>query len=155
MNESRAFVGLVCDSTFVADYQGQYRAHLAKLEGEEVVVEVMKKSEAKTRLQEKGFHAMITPWCREKGHDLQALKRYLLAEIFGYREEVSKLDGQPLLNEPHTGKLSKANYSHLIEETMRIAAEKDDFYCVAPDEYRRAKDAAHRKAEREARRRAA
>lgn len=97
---------------------------------------IAKRSEAKTRLQEKGFHAMIQPWARDEGHEIDDLKRYLLGAIFGYRDEKSPLTGERLLNEPHTSKLSKEQYSELIERTMQIAAECG-VILVASEEYKR------------------
>lgn len=120
----------------VLDFPSAFKAYLAKFRGDEIEVEVHKKGAKKTREQEAGFHAMIAPWCRDEGHEIGDLKRYLLGEIFGYREEVSKLTKLPLLVKPHTSKLNKAEYSELIERTMEIAAWAG-YVLIAPDEYRR------------------
>ncbi len=102
----------------------------------------------KSRLQESGFHAMITPWAKESGQRIDDLKRDLLAEIFGLQEYVSPINGvvAMVLREPHTSKLSRAKYSELIERTLEIAGECG-FRLEAPNEYRerKAKDAAKRR----------
>jgi hypothetical protein len=107
--------------------------------GDAFVLEVMPATEARTRLQEKGFHAMIAPWAKERGWQTDDLKRFLLMRIFGVREAVSPLTGGPILNEPHTSKLSKAKYSELIEHTLMMAAE-DGYVLVAPNEFRERKE---------------
>ncbi|MGE3278041.1 MAG: hypothetical protein AB7O67_23260 [Vicinamibacterales bacterium] len=93
--------------------------------------------EAKTRDQEKGFHAMIAPWARAEGHRIEDLKRDLLGEIFGYREHVNRFTGEVtmVLREPHTSRLSKRQYSELIERSIEIAA-GCNVVLIAPDEYR-------------------
>lgn len=89
-----------------------------------------------TRKQEKGFHAMISPWAKEDGHAIEDLKHDLLAEIFGKREHVDSLTGEVVmvLREPHTSKLNKKKYNELIERTLDIAA-RMGHVLEAPSEY--------------------
>src|SRR5690606_33926588 len=79
---------------------------------------------------------------------------FLLKRIFGTHEFADPATGEvyTLLAEPRTSQLSRRQYCDLIERAMEIAAE-DDFYLVAPDEYRKAKEAAAKQAAREARKR--
>jgi hypothetical protein len=131
------FDGFVTDEGKLRlDFTTAFKAFAARLKGEEVVLTLQKKSEVKTREQEAGFHAMISPWARDEGHQIEDLKRYLLGEIFGYLEDVSPLTGERVLRKPSTSKLTKPEYSELIERTMEIAA-SCGYVLVAPDEYRR------------------
>lgn len=106
-----------------------------KLAGMRVIVSIEKEADAKTRLQEQGFHAMIRPWAKECGHQIEALKRDILAETFGVLEERTR-SGDRILVKPSTAKLSKEDYSLLIENAMVLAVEWDGYVCIAPDEYR-------------------
>jgi hypothetical protein len=92
---------------------------------------------SKTRLQEKGFHAMIAPWAKAEGLSIDDLKHDLLREVFSLKEHVDRFTGEVsmVLREPHTSKLSRKDYSELIERTLQIAAECGH-ELVAPNEYR-------------------
>jgi len=121
------------------------------LSGQCVDVTIALQGLVKSRLQEKGFHAMITPWAKEEGHRIDDLKRDILREVFGEQEHTNPITGEitMVLREPHTSKLSRAKYSELIERTLEVAA-SCGFVLVAPDEYRRSKEAAQKKARRAA-----
>lgn len=112
----------------------------AKLANQSVDVIIAPTGAMKTRLQEKGFWAMITPWARDLGVRTEDLKNNLLREIFGLREHVNPISGEieMVLREPHTSKLSRANYSELIERTAEVAAECG-FIVELPHEYRERK----------------
>lgn len=134
------------------DFPAQQRAYCKrKLAGQCVDVIICEQGEMKTRLQEKGFHAMLQPWAREEGHNIDRLKRDLLAEIFGHEEHVNAITGEVRLElrEPHTSKLNRRKYSELIERTLDIAAEQG-FILEAPSEYKARKEAEHRKAAKQA-----
>lgn len=134
------------------DFPTPFKLWIAKLAGAtgaEVVLFVADKAWLKTRQQEKGFHVMISPLCREKGWDIEDAKDYFLAKVFGVT--TSKIDGREILVEPHTSQLSKRQYSELIERTLEIAATEFDFWLEAPSEWTARKDAERRKAERAAR----
>lgn len=142
------FLGRIDDEGAVhLDFPSQQRAYCkAKLAGKSVDVIVCEQGELKTRLQEQGFHAMITPWAKAEGHAIEDLKRDLLLEIFGTREHVNVLTGEVslVLREPHTSKLSRAKYSELIERTLDIAAGCGHIL-EAPHEYRMRKERELRK----------
>lgn len=111
-----------------------------KLAGKCVDVMVAEQGLMKSRLQESGFHAMITPWAKAEGHRIDDLKRDLLREIFGELEHTNPINGvvTMVLREPHTSTLSRAKYSELIERTLEIAGECG-VILEAPNEYRERK----------------
>lgn len=124
------------DGKIHLDYPAQQKAYCKrKLAGQCVDVIVTGQGDLKSRLQEKGFHAMLKPWV-EEGHRIDDLKRFLLVEIFGTQEVTNPLTGEVSLEpaEPHTSKLSRRQYSELIERTLEIAAEHD-VLLEAPSEY--------------------
>jgi hypothetical protein len=132
------FIGLVTEdgAKLLLDFPKAFKAFYKRFAGHEVVVTVAKRSEAKTRKQEAGFHAMIAPWCREKGHRPDDLKLDLLGEIFGWSEAPSPLTGRTVPLKTRTRDLNKQEYSQLIEQTMEIAADVDGFVLIAPEEYK-------------------
>ncbi len=115
-------------------------------EGEEFNITLEDVEIKKTRLQERGFHAMIQPWAKEEGHQIDDLKRDLLREIFGEREHMNPITGdvEMVLREPHTSTLSKTKYSELIERTLEIGA-RCGHVLVAPNEWRERKERERRK----------
>jgi len=147
------FLGTVDDEGRIAlDFPQQQRAYCKrKLAGQCVDVIIAPQGAMKTRLQECGFHAMIAPWARDEGHRIDDLKRDLLREVFGEVEHLNPITGEVtmVLREPHTSKLSRAKYHELIERTLDIAA-GCGYVLVAPNEYRKAKEAAARKSRKEA-----
>lgn len=148
MGDPAVFVG-DCDTEGVIHLEAPLRQRAyckAKLAGQRVDVIITPAGELKTRLQESGFHAMITPWAQTEGLAIEDLKRDLLREIFGLREHVDRISGEValLLREPHTSKLNRAKYSQLIERTLDIAA-ACGHVLEAPHEYRERK---RREAER-------
>jgi hypothetical protein len=137
------------DGRVMFDHPTQLRNYCkAKLAGQCVDVLIAPTGHAKTRLQEAGFHAMITPWAREEGHRIDDLKRDLLRAVFGEQEHTNPITGEVsmVLREPHTSKLNRAKYCELIERTLELGAECG-VVLIAPSEYREMKEkAAKRKA---------
>lgn len=128
------------------------RLHVARrFGGRSVEVEIREFQAQRTARQNKGFHAMVTPWARERGWGIEALKQFLLKEVFGVLEFVNPQTGEvvPVLAEPHTSTLTVAQFRELIERTLELAA-YDGVFLVAPDEYRRQREAAAKKALRRA-----
>ena len=143
-----------CDSEgrIRVDFPAQQRAFCKRLyAGQCVDVIIAPPGHEKTRLQENGFHAMIQPWAKSEGHRIDDLKRDILRHVFGEQEHANPITGEiaMVLREPHTSKLSRAKYSELIERTLEIGAECG-VLLQAPDEYRKAKEAAQKKARRAA-----
>jgi len=121
-----------------------------------VIIRVEKPEAAElshTRRQEKGFHAMIQPWAKAEGLEIDDLKRDLLREIFGLREHTDRITGEVImvLREPHTSKLNRKQYSELIERTLDIAAECGHVL-RAPNEYTEMKRREAERARRQQRR---
>lgn len=119
--------------------------------GRRVEVRFCEEHGGKTKAQADGFHAMITPWARERGWAIDALKQWLLREIFGTVDFVHPRTSEvvEVLAEPHTSALTKAQYGELIERSMQLAAEADGIVLTAPDEYRRQREARRQQAERQ------
>lgn len=136
------FVGRVdSEGEIHLEFPLQQRAYCKrKLAGKCIDMLVAEQGLLKSRLQESGFHAMITPWARDGGHRIDDLKLDLLREVFGELEHINPINGEVtmVLREPHTSKLSRAKYSELIESTLEIAA-KCGVILEAPNEYRERK----------------
>lgn len=115
--------------------------HLAGGIGEEIEVTIAKRRQDRSSRQNRGFHAMISPWATGRGWEIEALKQFLLKKVFGVLEFVDPTSGEvtEILAEPHTSKLTKAQFSELIERTLEIAIE-DGYRLLAPGEYRHARD---------------
>ncbi len=111
-----------------------------RITGQAVDVIIAPQGHAKTRLQESGFHAMITPWAHSEGHRIDDLKRDLLRAVFGTLEHTNPLTGEieSVLAEPSSAKLNRAQYCELIERTLELGAECG-VVLVAPNEYRELK----------------
>lgn len=119
------------------------------LAGKRVEVLFREEHGGRTKAQSDGFHAMVSRWARDRGIGIESLKQWLLGEVFGMVDFVHPRTGVvvEVLAEPHTSDLTKAQFSHLIEETLRLAAE-DGYALTAPDEYRRQQEERQRAAER-------
>lgn len=137
------FIGTVdADGAIHLEHPQQQRAYCKrKLAGQCVDVVIAPQGAMKSRLQECGFHAMITPWAHQEGHRIDDLKRDLLRHIFGEMEHTNPITGEiaMVLREPHTSKLSRAKYSELIERTLEVAGECG-VILEAPHEYRQRKE---------------
>lgn len=140
MRDPAVFAGTVDeDGKIHLEFPQAQRAYCKrKWAGQCVDVLVAPQGLLKSRLQESGFHAMITPWAKSEGHRIEDLKRDLLREVFGEIEHTNPLTGEVTmeLREPHTSKLSRDQYSELIERTLQIAAEVCGVILEAPNEYR-------------------
>ena len=136
------FMGTVdAEGKIHLDFPPQQRAYCKRtFAGKCVDVLIADAGLQKSRSQESGFHAMITPWAKAEGHRIDDLKRDLLREIFGEQEHTSPITGEVsmVLREPHTSKLNRAKYSELIERTLEIAAGCGHML-EAPNEYRERK----------------
>ena len=153
MSEKLIFVGTARKG--VIDYELPERVRQAQLAAAfpDLVVEVEYREFQETRSarQNRGFHAMIAPWAKERGWRIEALKQFLLKQVFGVLEFTDPKTGEvhEVLAEPHTSTLSVAQFSELIEASLELAAE-DGMFLTAPDEYRRQQEARRRKEARKA-----
>jgi hypothetical protein len=104
--------------------------------GTRIVLVAKRYLRRRTLDQNAGFHAMITPWAQQEGHDIDELKRDLMGEIFGWLEVASLVTGEvkyvPRI--PHTSDLDTEQFSLLIERTLEIAA-RCGVYLVSPAEW--------------------
>lgn len=127
----------------VFDFPGAVQAYVRSLcKGRQTIdleVTITEAGQDKTAAQVRGFHAMIAPWARQRGESLDVVKQLCLREAFGTIEVVHPGTGLvfDVLAEPHTSKLSRAKYAHLIETAIQLAAE-DVPSCILqpPDAYR-------------------
>lgn len=129
-------------------HASQARAYLrGKFKGQCIVAQFYPHRVKRSQRQNDGFHAMISPWAKQEGHEMVDLKADLLGHVFGYIETVSLITGEAreTLAEPSTSRLTVGQFCELIERTLDIAAEAG-VILVAPDEYRRQREA---KAKRE------
>jgi hypothetical protein len=137
-----------------------YLRRLFQTAGAEIVAQFYEYRQQRSHRQSRGFHAMVKPWLAVEsrgGWTIEALKLYALGEVFGYLEFTHPVSGEVVRfpAKPHTSKLSVGEFCELIDRTLEIAAEEDGVILTAPDEYRRAKEAAAKKAARAARKEAA
>jgi hypothetical protein len=102
-------------------------------DGTEIVIELFERPVRRTSAQNDAYHAMLRPWAREEGHDLDELKRDLLGTVFGWVE--SPLGESRVPREPRTSTLTTAQFCELVERTVQIAAECG-VVLQLPDEYR-------------------
>jgi hypothetical protein len=114
------------------------RKFLRTLEGERLSFWIEKFIEQRTLRQIRGFHAMLAPWAKDRGHTVEDLKSDLMGEVFGWNEKVSPLTHRLMPLRPHTSTLNIEDYGHLIEQTLLIAAE-DSYLLESPSEYRERK----------------
>ena len=107
-----------------------------------VEVEIREFHDVRSHRQNRGFHAMVGPWAKERGWRIEALKQFLLKQVFGVLEFVHPQTGEvhEVLAQPHTSTLTVPQFSELIEAALELAAE-DGMFLTAPDEYRRQQEA--------------
>lgn len=140
------------DGTIGFDFPRQQIAYCrSKFAGECVEVEVRLQASKRSNRQNRALWALIGEWAKERGHEPDDLKDVMLGIAFGHLEHVMPITGEirQVLAKPHSSRLNVHEFCHLIEEVLRVAAE-DGVFLLAPDEYRKAKEAAERKAAKEA-----
>lgn len=143
---SKPFIGFIDEMGKIRwDFPSQVRAFMQTLVNCEVEVEIREKRKKRTLDQNAGFHAMLTPWARDEGHNITELKRDLLGEVFGWSDKISPLSANRTPMIAHTSELSVAQFSELIERTLEIAA-GCGYVLEAPNEYRERKEKARRAA---------
>lgn len=140
------------DGTIGFDFPRQQIAYCrSKFAGECVEVEVRLQASKRSNRQNRALWALIGEWAKERGHEPDDLKDVMLGIAFGHLEHVMPITGEirQVLAKPHSSRLNVHEFCHLIEEVLRVAAD-DGVFLLAPDEYRKAKEAAERKAAKEA-----
>ena len=140
-------------------HPAQARAYLrAKFAGQCIVGQFYEHRSKRSDRQNRAGHALCWEWLRwREGWTLGALKLYALGGCFGYLEVVHPVTGEILLfpAKPHSSELTVEEFCKWIDWILQHAAEEDGVVLVAPDEYRRAREALARKAARETRKGAA
>lgn len=135
------------------------RAYLrGKFAGKACVALFREVRQKRSDRQNRGFHAMVWPWLMAKpGWTIGRLKMFALGEVFGWIDLTHPLTGQvfTIPAETSTADLSVGQFCELIEGVLVMAAEQDGVVLVAPDEYRRAKEAEAKRLAREARKKEA
>jgi hypothetical protein len=129
---------------------GQFRAYMRHFEpGSLVIGQFYEPRQKRSDRQNRAFHACISPWAKERGWEIDALKQFLLGRVFGWDEFVDPQSGEvfKVLAEPHTSKLSVGQFVTLIDRTLELAAE-DGVLLMIGDEYTKAKRAAERQAQK-------
>lgn len=132
-----AFMGFVSEEgKLTLDSPAAFKAFYKRFAGYEVEVEIRKKRTKRSDAQNRAFHACITPWAAEEGHNIEDLKQDILREVFGELETVNAITGEvkKVLAEPHTSKLDTVKFSVLMERTVELAA-GCGVILLLPDEY--------------------
>lgn len=147
-----AHTGIITDTGRIdPDYPDLLHAYNLRKFGAGCCVEfeVRELHTKRSERQNRAFHALVAQWAIEKGQSPDALKQAIKAQVFGTLEiEVNGFVAQ-VLAKPHSSRLTVTEFCHLIEETLRLAAE-DGVWLEAPDEYRKAKEKAAKRAAQEA-----
>ena len=144
---SPVFLGLVQSGRLHLDFPAQYRAFIQRFEGDEVEIEVRKRRTKRSLRQNSALWALLTEWARAESYDINDLKDDVMGEAFGWSDTASPLKGRVVPVRNRTSELSVEDFCHLIETILEKAA-----FCgvvlMAPDEYRKAKEAAAKRAAR-------
>ncbi len=133
-------------------HPGQGYAWLKQYAGQLIAGQFFPFRAKRSDRQNRAAHVLLHAWAKERGWAVDTLKQFVLGKVFGWLEFADPFSGEVMrvLAEPHTSKLDMAKFCTLIESVLELAAE-DGVWLQAPDEYRRAKEAAAKQAERDAR----
>jgi hypothetical protein len=130
------------------EFAGQQRAYCLRTFGAGacVDVEIREHREKRTDRQNKALWALLSEWCKaaDQGWRPDDLKDVMLARVFGTVERVMPLTGEIVRvpAEPHSSRLGVGKFCELIEAILETAATSEpSVYLLAPDEYRKAKEA--------------
>jgi hypothetical protein len=140
------------------EFEAQQRAYCLRTYGAGACldVDIREHREKRTDRQNKALWALLDEWCRkaDQGWRPDELKDVMLGRVFGTIERVQPLTGAIVLvnAEPHSSKLGVSKFCLLIEGILETAAMSEpSVYLMAPDEYRKAKEAAQKEIERQKR----
>ena len=101
-------------------------------DGVSVIIEIFQVPQRRSAAQNDAFHAMIAPWARDEGHDVNDLKRDLLGTVFGWESSPLGYTNVPL--KPSTAALTVEEFSELMERTV-IVASSNGYMLQLPSEY--------------------
>lgn len=147
MSTTPVFLAQGINGHVTMDYPHVVQAYVRSLAGDRETIDleitITEAGTDKTRAQEAGFHAMITPWAHQRGESVDMVKQFCLAQAFGTHQFTHAGTGLvfDVLAEPRSSKLSRKKYALLIETAMQLAAEdRPSCILMPPDEYRRARE---------------
>jgi len=98
--------------------------HIANLDPDKkwsVLIEEWKPN--RRRAQENLWHKWVSIIAREKGYSPEEMKHLIKLEVFGATEFENKRTGETCYRVQSTAELSVEEYSHLINETERLAGD--------------------------------
>lgn len=134
------------------EFKGQQRAYCLRHFGVGTCldVEIREHREKRSDRQNKAMWALLNEWCKaaDQGWRPDDLKDAVMGIVFGTIEITQPLTGV-IVKTParlRTSHLNVTDFCKVVEAILELAAEQD-VYLMAPDEFRRAKEAAA-KAER-------
>ena len=138
-----AFLGLVDDHGKVhLDFPRQFYAYAKRFIGDEVEVEIRKRRSKRSDRQNRAMWALLHEWSRhQEGTSPNSLKDDVMGITFGWSDP-SPMTGRVYPMHPHTSDLSVEEFCRVIEAILHLAAEHSGVVLQAPDEYRKAKEAA-------------
>lgn len=137
------FIGTVRDdgSRLDFDYPTDYRAYIRQFAGYEVEVEIRKRRSKRSHRQNAWLHSFLGHFAEHLGYSLEEMKLIGLVAVFGTHEVM----GYTVPKKPHTSQLNTEEFSDLCEWFVQKAAECD-FVVLYPEEFRREKKRASKKA---------
>lgn len=144
------------DGDLVFDYKTQAQAFVKRFgAGVCLDVEIREHRDKRSDRQNKALWALLTAWCNEaaQGWRPDDLKDAVMAEVFGTVEVKNPLTGEIVkaLARPHTSTLNVGDFCKVIEAILELAATSEpSVFLLAPDEFRRAKEAERKAAMKKA-----
>ena len=156
MTTAPVFVGFVKDGKLSPDFPKQVSAYVRRLDGEEVEFSIWKRRTKRSDRQNRAMWALLHAWCTEadQGWRPDDLKDAVMGTVFGTLEITMPITGEirRVLARPHTSTLNVTDFCAVIEAVLELAATSEpSVFLQAPDEYRKAKEAAARQAAKKAR----
>jgi hypothetical protein len=126
----------------VPDYPAQYAALMRRRfpAGTCIEFEVREQATKRSDRQNRALWALLSPWAKERGWQVDELKDVMLGIAFGKVEQEQPITGAivQVNAKPRSSKLTVTEFVHLVEEVLRVAAE-DDYWLDSPSEYHAAK----------------
>lgn len=146
------------DGDLEFDFPAQQRAFCKRLGvGRCVDVEIREHRAKRSDRQNRAMWALLHEWCdkADQGWRPDDLKDAVMGVVFGTVEVTQPLTGE-IVKVPakaRTSQLNVTEFIKVIDAILELAAEHDGICLLAPDEYRRAKEAAAKQVERDQRKR--
>lgn len=129
---------------FIPDYEKEYNAHLAELDGYEVEQVVRKRRSKRSDRQNRWLWSFLRPFAEHLGYQPEELLMIGLVAVFGTHDVM----GYTVPKEPHSSKLNTDQFSDLCEWFVQKAAEVD-FLVLYPEEFKRQKKEQQKRAQKD------